>query len=823
MAIDLTQQYPQQVDPSTAEYPLGRARNVTSIDDNNATPLDESWMNDHFGFQQALLAEAGVVPSGEPDRVGASDYLDAVKNIVGSRQINAGEVKTSINVVDAPERYQSEKNADVFNVKDIYKPDTLDYSPILEALGDLRRGAVVDLGGLTLPVSAIPEKVQVINGALSLSGELIAQPLTAKSHPLAGITGVILDDGVTHFWAHEMLHDIDTGKTLLFAKTAYRHGASLTAPLYMYTSEDNGLSIKSSKIIYNVRGSDIAEVRGGIMSNGRYGLLLSMRDTANVYTNDFLYSDDKGITWTAIKNVTTSPNFVYSDMLQSPNNFNTFYVYGYLGGLLRISKTTDNGLTWSSLSSDVGVGVTEPSIVKLPNQNNWIAFIRTAGNLFISTSTDMEVWTAAKDTGINLGSNPVQAIIENGKLYVYLYIRDFSETIAKQNTTLLMIDDYNYVYDNKDFSHSNLVPALTGIDRQLGYMRCCKTRMGNIFTINAGEYDGSTSYSAPSCVMLGGNYMSCSPSPNLPKPNYFRNGRFDFWNRGDTFTSGSNQKTADGWQTNHSGSTITASKYVVPTDISQSLPFRPKYGLKVVASADDYIGLFQIDYSDTALTSTQNQILTIQVWGMGAVPELELGYLQYFGATGSPGQTNSGFKLELSNVGTDKMWHGVGRIPVPTIDGKDIQAGAYFRLNIQSRVNAAWDCVFLGAHTAISNQLTPYSVCDYSPTPEAARCLEYLEVLDLPENVALSSGFALNETNVNSFIKYLKKVRTPTISLMGSLFFYPSAKDLTSVAFSSAYKDSAILTAGATGLVTGSVGIIRGRSSTGSKIIIDAE
>lgn len=84
MAIDLTQAYPQQVDAATAAYPLGKARNVTSIDDNNATPLDENWMNDHFGFQQALLARAGIVPSGTPDTATASQYLDAVEFMVAS-------------------------------------------------------------------------------------------------------------------------------------------------------------------------------------------------------------------------------------------------------------------------------------------------------------------------------------------------------------------------------------------------------------------------------------------------------------------------------------------------------------------------------------------------------------------------------------------------------------------------------------------------------------------------------------------------------------------------------------------------------------------
>lgn len=82
MAIDLTQQYPLQVDGATTEYPLGKARNVTSPDDVNATPLDEAWMNDLFGAQQALLSRAGIVPSGVPDNAVTSQHMEALDAVI---------------------------------------------------------------------------------------------------------------------------------------------------------------------------------------------------------------------------------------------------------------------------------------------------------------------------------------------------------------------------------------------------------------------------------------------------------------------------------------------------------------------------------------------------------------------------------------------------------------------------------------------------------------------------------------------------------------------------------------------------------------------
>ncbi len=77
MALIPSSRYPAQTDIAAA-YPQGKARNSVTFNDGTGTPLNKDWVNDLFGFQQALLADAGLVPSGSPDQVGASQYLDAV-------------------------------------------------------------------------------------------------------------------------------------------------------------------------------------------------------------------------------------------------------------------------------------------------------------------------------------------------------------------------------------------------------------------------------------------------------------------------------------------------------------------------------------------------------------------------------------------------------------------------------------------------------------------------------------------------------------------------------------------------------------------------
>lgn len=83
MAVIPSVRYSGQIETGDAGYPQGKARNAGAFQDGTGTPLERDWLNDLWGFQQALLALAEITPSGTPDRVGASQYLDAVLAIAG--------------------------------------------------------------------------------------------------------------------------------------------------------------------------------------------------------------------------------------------------------------------------------------------------------------------------------------------------------------------------------------------------------------------------------------------------------------------------------------------------------------------------------------------------------------------------------------------------------------------------------------------------------------------------------------------------------------------------------------------------------------------
>ncbi len=83
MALNPTTSFPGQIAAPSAGYPFGEARDITIPGDNEGTPWRADLINDIFGFQQALLKEPDtpLVPSGSPDEVGTSQYLDALKLI----------------------------------------------------------------------------------------------------------------------------------------------------------------------------------------------------------------------------------------------------------------------------------------------------------------------------------------------------------------------------------------------------------------------------------------------------------------------------------------------------------------------------------------------------------------------------------------------------------------------------------------------------------------------------------------------------------------------------------------------------------------------
>lgn len=101
MAIKIYEQFAPFANPADGDHPYGSIKNDSIPGAEDGTPLDAVWANDLVGFTDALLAEAGVVPSGQPDKLGASQRVEAIKLLEKEASkitnANGGTVQDHIN------------------------------------------------------------------------------------------------------------------------------------------------------------------------------------------------------------------------------------------------------------------------------------------------------------------------------------------------------------------------------------------------------------------------------------------------------------------------------------------------------------------------------------------------------------------------------------------------------------------------------------------------------------------------------------------------------------------------------------------------------
>lgn len=82
MAIKIFDKFSPRANPADGNYPYGSIKNESVPGAKDGTPLDAVWGNDYAGFDAALLAEAGIVPSGNADTAVASQRLEALKTLI---------------------------------------------------------------------------------------------------------------------------------------------------------------------------------------------------------------------------------------------------------------------------------------------------------------------------------------------------------------------------------------------------------------------------------------------------------------------------------------------------------------------------------------------------------------------------------------------------------------------------------------------------------------------------------------------------------------------------------------------------------------------
>jgi len=74
-----------------ANYTYGSAKDDSTGTTGDGTPIKKAILNDTYGFQQALLRAAGIVPTGNAETQLASQYMQAVVELASGRAFNYDE------------------------------------------------------------------------------------------------------------------------------------------------------------------------------------------------------------------------------------------------------------------------------------------------------------------------------------------------------------------------------------------------------------------------------------------------------------------------------------------------------------------------------------------------------------------------------------------------------------------------------------------------------------------------------------------------------------------------------------------------------------
>ena len=89
MAKNLLIEYAGKVGTSTPQYVYGEPRNVTIDGDGTGTPWEAELIKDFQGFLQAILVGSNTIPSNTADNVTDSQYLDGLRDILGTDELVA--------------------------------------------------------------------------------------------------------------------------------------------------------------------------------------------------------------------------------------------------------------------------------------------------------------------------------------------------------------------------------------------------------------------------------------------------------------------------------------------------------------------------------------------------------------------------------------------------------------------------------------------------------------------------------------------------------------------------------------------------------------
>ncbi|MDK8874419.1 hypothetical protein [Paracoccus sp. SSJ] len=312
------------------------------------------------------------------------------------------------------------------------------------ALESVQQGRSVDLLGRVYSVSEVPTDIAPVNGVFLLGGDYISAP-PREQRPFEGQAVIVDSNRPWTFWNAGLWYDAETNWLYRCEMVSASHDASRGSRLDLVAYEDAGLTERWRVTIFS--DADNPRIRAaaiGRMDDGRIGGVISTGDTTRKQW--FIWCDNfpagvaatSGMAWSCAEITGLSVNhFVHGAIMRGPSGASGDWMVGTYAGsrAAKRLRTLDNGATWaeSVLRNADGLPGTLPNPseqvqVRVPGYG-WAMFTRVetspvaANNLWVSLSSDGLTYGPWQDTGVVLGSNPIHAVYDGGRVNLAMCYR----------------------------------------------------------------------------------------------------------------------------------------------------------------------------------------------------------------------------------------------------------------------------------------------------------------------------------------------------------------------------------------------------------------
>ena len=609
---------------------------------------------------------------------------------------------------------------------------TTNDATVFTALAAEVNGRVIDLGGRTAYLGAAgtpPTNNDFVNGGFRNDATRWSLPPVYYAHPFGGeAVAIKAGDGV-HYWPAGIGAPTNDNVLFLAWAESAEHNITEDAQLVVGMSYDGGESVVEEITLWSEDDREPRFFVGGMVTGTRFGVLFNSVSTASggtLHGTYFCYIDHTAeqMPVPVVVDLSSVSGNLHGNFIRS--SAGNLVAFGHGGDDIKKYVSTSDGAaaSWTAgvaFSKSVASGVPYEPVAEKLDTAKYVILFRTAGNAFVTHSTDGETWAnALLDTGIaNLG-NPTGSDVKGGNVYFYFSAR---RSIAVQGfEDKLLYAKYNIAELWAALVAGAMLPApalgvaVAGRTSAVGYMHRCTLRDGSHLALIAdGEYPhGVDAPTSTRLVTLGGSQRVKLSEGALEsrryKPPISGNCSFDDWSRKTSWTGQTFAHVADGFSIASTGGTFDAERVVLDDDVRRATKGAGAYGLRIVTTGQTELSLRTTVFGRRAMQALSAQEIAAELVADGTFAgPYKLRARATYGTGGSSAGVADTIELTpKQNAMRGASTRFAGALVTPDMAGKTWGVGPLLVLDLYTTATTAIDVVFATGVWDVGNRAQPW-------------------------------------------------------------------------------------------------------------------